>query len=311
VQRGELQFIPDFVRPEGVGLLAAQFEQLKERLGKEGLFDPARKRPLPAYPMRIGVVTSRTGAALQDIKNVLARRWPLAQVLFAPAIVQGEQAAPWIVAALRTLARQEPPLDVAIVARGGGSMEDLWPFNDERVARAIYGFPAPIVSGVGHETDVTIADMVADLRAPTPSAAAERCTPDIAGVQGAVVRMNVAMVSALAGTLISDSAQIAGQAESIVRAGPPIAGHRARVDGWAQSVRTSAAADVATASARLAAAQSHLEAVNPFAVLRRGFAIVQKEGTKRRPVVTSVRKVKGGDRLAISLEDGAFWAEVS
>jgi exodeoxyribonuclease VII large subunit len=311
VQRGELQFIPDFVRPEGVGLLAAQFEQLKERLGKEGLFDVARKRPLPMYPTRIGVVTSRTGAALQDIKNVLARRWPLAQVLFAPAVVQGEQAAPWIVAALRTLARQEPPLDVAIVARGGGSMEDLWPFNDERVARAIYGFPAPIVSGVGHETDVTIADMVADLRAPTPSAAAERCTPDIAGVQGAVVRMNVAMVSALAGTLISDRAQIAGQAERIVRAGPPIAGHRARVDGWAQSVRTSAAADVATASARLAAAQSHLEAVNPFAVLRRGFAIVQKEGTKRRPVVTSVRKVKGGDRLAISLEDGAFWAEVS
>ncbi|MBN9495083.1 exodeoxyribonuclease VII large subunit [bacterium] len=152
VQRGELQFIPDFVRPEGVGLLAAQFEQLKLRLEKEGLFDVARKRPLPAYPMRIGVVTSRTGAALQDIKNVLARRWPLARVVFAPAVVQGEQAAPHIVAALRTLARQEPPLDVAILARGGGSMEDLWPFNDERVARAIYGFPAPIVSGVGHET---------------------------------------------------------------------------------------------------------------------------------------------------------------
>lgn len=311
MQRGELQFIPDFVRPEGVGLLAAQFEQLKERLGKEGLFDPARKRPLPPYPMRIGVVTSKTGAALQDIKNVLARRWPMAQVLFAPAIVQGEQAAPRIVAALQTLARQEPPLDVAILARGGGSMEDLWPFNDERVARAIYGFPAPIVSGVGHETDVTIADMVADLGAPTPSAAAETCTPDIVAVQSALSRTNAWLASALADVLIGSRVRVEGQVDRIGRAAPPLAKHRASLDAHARALRLGASNDVATSVARLAAAHSHLEAVNPFAVLRRGFAIVQKEGTKRRPVVTSVRKVKGGDRLAISLEDGAFWAEVS
>lgn len=311
VQRGELQFIPDFVRPEGVGLLAAQFEQLKLRLEKEGLFDAARKRPLPAYPMRIGVVTSRTGAALQDVKNVLARRWPLAQVVFAPAIVQGEQAAPWIVAALRKLADQSPPVDVAIVARGGGSMEDLWPFNDERVARAIYGFPAPVISGVGHETDVTIADLVADVRAPTPSAAAERCTPDISAVQDAVVRMNISMVSALAGVLTSNRARLDSHVVRMRRSGPPVASHRAAVDGQARTLRSGSSNAVATALAHLAAAHSHLEAVSPFAVLRRGFAIVQKEGTKRRPVVTSVRKVKGGDRLAISLEDGAFWAEVS
>ncbi len=311
VQRGELQFIPDFVRPEGMGLLAAQFEQLKLRLEKEGLFDVARKRPLPAYPMRIGVVTSKTGAALQDIRNVLSRRWPLAQMVVAPATVQGELAAPHIVAALRKLADQSPPVDVAIVARGGGSIEDLWPFNDERVARAIYGFPAPVVSGVGHETDVTIADLVADVRAPTPSAAAERCTPDIAEVVRNVSRLNVAMVVGLANVLTGGRTRVDSLVERMGRAAPPIDAHRKALTTHVRTLRSGATNDVAGACSRLAAAESHLEAVNPFAVLRRGFAIVQKEGTKRRPVLTSVRKVKGGDRLAISLEDGAFWAEVS
>ncbi|HNO66739.1 MAG TPA: exodeoxyribonuclease VII large subunit, partial [Tepidiformaceae bacterium] len=176
-QRGELQFVADFVRPEGVGILAAKFEELRLRLEAEGLFDPARKRPLPRFPHRIGLVTSPTGAVLQDIRNVLTRRWPLATVILAPALVQGAQAAGQVAAALRQLAR-EPDLDLAIVARGGGSAEDLAAFNDEGVARAIYGFPVPVISGVGHESDVTIADMVADLRAPTPSAAAERAAPD-------------------------------------------------------------------------------------------------------------------------------------
>ena len=184
-QRGELQFVADFVRPEGVGILAAKFEEIRLRLDAEGLFDPARKRPLPRFPRRIGVVTSPTGAALQDIRNVLARRWTLATVLLSPALVQGDQAAGQVTAALRRLAK-EPDLDLALVARGGGRAEDLWAFNDERVARAIYGFPVPVVSGVGHETDVTIADLVADLRASTPSAAAERATPDIAQLDRAL-----------------------------------------------------------------------------------------------------------------------------
>src|SRR5487761_1963218 len=173
LQRGELQFVCTFVRPEGVGILAAKYEELKRRLEEEGLFDPGRKRPLPRFPLRIGVVTSPAGAALQDIRNVLSRRWPLATLILAPALVQGGNAPPQIVAALKSLAN-EPGLDLAIVARGGGSAEDLWAFNDESVARAIFGFPVPVVSGVGHETDETITDLVADLRAPTPSAAAER-----------------------------------------------------------------------------------------------------------------------------------------
>lgn len=311
VQRGELQFKPDFVRPEGVGLLAAQFEQLKQRLDKEGLFDPTRKRPLPAFPSRIGVVTSRTGAALQDIRKVLSRRWPLAQVLLAPALVQGEQAAPQIVAALDTLARQVPPVDVAIVARGGGSMEDLWPFNDERVARAIFAFPAPVVAGVGHETDVTIADLVADVRAATPSAAAETVTPDIAVVAQTVTYKNVAMVAALAGELVARRSQIDAVVQRLLRAAPPTTVYRHEVASGAMQLRSRMLSEFDAAVARFEASARHLEALDPYAVLKRGFAIIQKEGAKRRPVVTSVKNVKGGDRLAISLGDGAFWAEVS
>ncbi|MEJ5222424.1 MAG: exodeoxyribonuclease VII large subunit, partial [Tepidiforma sp.] len=182
LQRGELELVCDFARPEGVGVLAAKLEELRLRLEAEGLFDPARKRPLPRFPLRIGLVTSPGGAALHDVQFVLRKRWPVATLVFAPAQVQGEQAPGQVVAALRRLA-QEPDLDLILVTRGGGAAEDLHAFNDERVARAIYASPHPVVTGVGHETDVTIADLVADLRAATPSAAAERATPDIAAVE--------------------------------------------------------------------------------------------------------------------------------
>ncbi|HET7737919.1 MAG TPA: exodeoxyribonuclease VII large subunit, partial [Tepidiformaceae bacterium] len=218
-QRGDLQFVCDFVRPEGVGILAARFEQLRERLEAEGLFAPERKRPLPRFPMRIGVVTSPTGAAYQDIQDVLRRRWPMATVVFAPALVQGEQAAGQVVAAMRALA-ETPGLDVAIVARGGGSAEDLAAFNEEQVARAIFGFPAPVVTGVGHETDVTIADLVADMRAPTPSAAAERATPDVRDVARGIVVLERAMWSATRGGVREDAARVEQVLSRLRRAGP-------------------------------------------------------------------------------------------
>src|SRR5215211_574863 len=174
---GQIQLYVDMIRPAGVGLLYARFEELKARLDAEGLFDLSRKRELPALPARIGIVTSPTGAALQDILKVLRRRYPLAEVVLAACQVQGAGAAETVVEALYALYEQQ--VDVIIVARGGGSAEDLWTFNEEIVARAAFASPVPLISGVGHETDTTIIDYVADLRAPTPSAAAELVAPDI------------------------------------------------------------------------------------------------------------------------------------
>ena len=173
---GQYQIYVENMQPDGLGALSLAFEQLKDRLQKEGLFDESHKKPIPPYPMRIGVVTSPTGAAFQDIKKVLRRRWPAAEIVLCPAMVQGKEAPAQITAALRTLDRSG--CDVILAARGGGSMEDLWCFNDETVARTVYAMQTPVVSGVGHQTDTTLIDFVADLRAPTPSAAAEVVSPN-------------------------------------------------------------------------------------------------------------------------------------
>ncbi|MSQ41366.1 MAG: exodeoxyribonuclease VII large subunit, partial [Dehalococcoidia bacterium] len=184
--RGDLQFYVDLVQPAGVGELTLKLEQLKVKLQEEGLFEPSRKRSLPPFPHKIAVVTSPTGAVWHDIQNVIRRRYPLVELALAPTPVQGGQAAERIVEALQTV-NQESDVDVVIIARGGGSLEELWPFNEEVVARAIYASRIPVVSGVGHETDVTIADLVADLRAPTPSAAAELVVPDKRQLQAEVL----------------------------------------------------------------------------------------------------------------------------
>ena len=175
--RGAVQLVGDLVMPAGAGALALALEELRLKLEQQGIFDPSRKRPLPPYPKVIGLVTSPAGAVLHDICNVLGRRWPLAEALLAPTAVQGESAAPGIVSALESLNR-DGRSDLIILARGGGSLEELWPFNEESVARAIYASRIPVISAIGHETDFTIADDVADLRAPTPSVAAELAVPD-------------------------------------------------------------------------------------------------------------------------------------
>ena len=197
--RGQVQLYVDTLRPAGIGVLQAQFERLKERLAAEGLFDQSRKRPLPSLPRRIGIVTSPTGAALQDMLNILRRRYPLAEVIFAPCQVQGAGAVDTIIEALYAL--YETDVDVIIVARGGGAAEDLWTFNDERLARAVFASPVPVVSGVGHETDTTLIDFVADVRAPTPSAAAELVSPDmielIDDIRQLRNRLNAAMTQRL------------------------------------------------------------------------------------------------------------------
>jgi exodeoxyribonuclease VII large subunit len=293
-----------------VGILAAKFEELRLRLEAEGLFDPARKRPLPRFPRTIGLVTSPTGAALQDIRNVLARRWPLATILLSPALVQGEQAAGQVTAALKRLAK-EPALDLAIVARGGGSAEDLSAFNDERVARAIYGFPVPVVLGVGHETDVTIADLVADLRAPTPSAAAERAVPDAAQMEQALRSIDRQMASVARGALAEQAGRVESQLRRIQYAAPDPVGLAINVRSLVRDMQAGLERRCAADRARFENVAARIDSLNPMATLARGFAIVQKELSGKKPVVNSARKVKPGDRLSVSVADGAFWAEVS
>jgi exodeoxyribonuclease VII large subunit len=187
--RGEYQLVVDYAEPKGIGALQLAFEQLKERLAAEGLFDPARKRPLPLFPGTIGVVTSPTGAAIRDILAVLGRRYPVANVLIAPVPVQGEGAAEQIAAAIHSLGGQRD-VDVMIVGRGGGTWEDLWAFNEEPVVRAIAGARVPVVSAVGHEVDVTLSDFAADYRAPTPSAAAEAVTPVLEEIVAQLAQMH-------------------------------------------------------------------------------------------------------------------------
>ncbi len=308
-QRGELNFVCDFVRPEGVGLLAAKYEEMKARLDEEGLFDPARKRELPRFPRKIGVVTSPTGAALQDIKNVLSRRWPLATLVLASATVQGEQAPGQIIATLRALAR-EPGLDLAIVARGGGSIEDLWAFNDEGVARAIFGFPVPVVSGVGHETDETIADLVADVRAPTPSAAAERSSPDSAQLARALFVLDRQMASCAREAIAARALDVDACLRRLQTSAPDLTSLTRNVTMVLRELQAGLERRCTADRARFEGLSARLTGLDPMATLARGYAIVQQAGGKKQ-VVNRIRKVKSGERLQVSVADGAFWAEVS
>ncbi len=307
-QRGELQFVTDFVQPEGVGLLAAQFEELRQRLDAEGLFSPERKRPLPDFPRTIGIVTSPTGAALQDVVNVLKRRWPLAELVLSPALVQGDSAPAQIVSALQKLGRHKG-LDVAMLVRGGGGSEDLQAFNDERVARAIYGFPAPLISGVGHETDVTIADFVADVRAPTPSAAAEYATPDQRDVRARVDGM-ISSIRRQAFDAIRLSADSAlRHARTMERSAPDVARMRAAISVSTATMGASVAATHSARSSAFDVSSARVSALDPSATLARGFAAVAQ--VKNGKPVTKIRDVSSGDRLSVAVSDGAFWTEVS
>jgi exodeoxyribonuclease VII large subunit len=301
--RGSYQLYVDRVRPKGLGDLHAQFELLKARLEAEGLFAPERKRRLPEFPHRIGVVTSPTGAVIRDICNILSRRWPLAEVILAPAQVQGQDAPPQIVAALDTLYRRDD-LDLIIVARGGGSLEDLWAFNDERVARKIGDSPVPLVSGVGHETDFTIADFVADLRAPTPSAAAELTTPDRAELAAQVRALQSELVSAMTAALRDWHVAHQAQARALAHLSPQarLANLRQRADDLVSQATWAVSHHLQLRRARLTGLAARLDALNPLAVLQRGYAVVRRDGQ----LVRSVAQVSPGDRLSVRVSDGEF-----
>ncbi len=305
---GDVQLDVDVVEPAGQGDLWLAYDRLRRSLEAEGLFDAARKRPLPAYPMRIGVVTSPQAAALRDVAHAVQRRWPCAALIVAPARVQGAEAPAEIVAALGAIARAG--VDVVLVVRGGGSIEDLWAFNDEAVARAIAACPVPTVSGVGHETDVTIADFVADVRMPTPTAAAERVTPDARELRQAVDDLSDRLARQLRWRLDGAAGQLAAAARRLALATPAraLANARSSVAADRDRLRRALAARLALHRAQLEGYRQRLAALHPDAILRRGYAHVTRAAdgrTVRRPA-----DVAGGDGLRIRLAEGEVRAVV-
>jgi exodeoxyribonuclease VII large subunit len=334
---GTYQLYVEAIQPAGFGDLALRFEALKAKLAAEGLFDPARRRPVPPSPRLIGVATSPSGAVFHDIRHVLGRRWPLARLVLAACQVQGEAAPATIVGALERLGRwRDPetgaPPDVLILARGGGSLEDLWAFNDERVVRAVAASPIPVVTGVGHETDVTLVDFAADLRAPTPSAAAELVVPSRteveAGLHAALARLTAAATRSLGG----HRAELGAERRALARVHPAavLAAERVRASDLLDRARRAADARIAGDRARLAraadrlpllvrgrlarsradlgSAAAGLAALSPYATLDRGYAIVR--GPDGR-VLAAAAGVAPGDMLDIRLAQGSLDAEVT
>jgi exodeoxyribonuclease VII large subunit len=307
---GAYQLYAESMALAGTGDLYAEFERLKQALEAEGLFDSLRKRPLPAFPRVLGVVTSPTGAAFQDILNVLGRRYPMIEVILAPVLVQGEDAPPQIARAIRAL-DDLGICDVILVARGGGSLEELWAFNDERVVRAVVASQTPVVSGVGHEIDFTLTDFAADVRAPTPSAAAEIITPDVADLkQGLDVlseRLSQCMIDRIEDErdrvdTLRRALRMVSPLAQVLRARERLDELRARLDAI-----TLARLDVQREQVR--GLHGRLVAVSPQATLARGYAIVRRK--RDGAVVRVVNDAQPGEGLDVRVTDGSFDAAVS
>lgn len=306
---GQYQLYVDQLQPAGRGDLAVAFEQLKQKLASEGLFDAEFKQPIPPFPRRLGIVTSANAAALRDILNVLRRRNPLLSVLIAPTLVQGEQAPEQIIRALQWLDSRDD-IDTIIIARGGGSIEDLWAFNDERVARAVFAARHPIISGVGHETDFTIVDFVADLRAPTPSAAAELATNSLADIIPYLAQARQRLNTAVSELLLAEREALRAQRQWLRLLSPrrQLDAARQHVDVLADRLNRVTQRRLDQWRARLDVARTGLMSASPLATLQRGYAIVRREdGT----VVGRIAQAHAGDRLSIQVSDGIFSANVS
>ena len=308
--RGDYQIIVGHAEPKGIGALQLAFEQLKARLADEGLFDPERKVPLPVLPARIGVVTSPTGAAFRDILNVIGRRFPKVSIVLAPAKVQGEGAAEEIARGIRML-NGLGDIDVMIVGRGGGSLEDLWAFNEEVVARAIAGSSVPVISAVGHEIDFVIADFVADVRAPTPSAAAEL----VVGEYEAMARHLLDLSAALPAQLRVQIDAMRAKVDSIRRGYAFLAvvdrvrQLQMRADELGEQLLREGRRGVELHRRSLSAAAGKLDALSPLAVLGRGYAAVY--GLRQAAVVRSHRELRKGDDVDVTLGRGSFRASVT
>ena len=300
---GQYQLYCRDLVPDGVGALHQAFEQLRDRLGREGLFDPGRKRPLPPYPTRVVLVTSPAGAAVRDLLRVLGARWPMASVLLIPVRVQGEGAWEEIARAIRWAGRTRAG-DLIITGRGGGSMEDLWAFNEEGVARAIAHCPIPVISAVGHEPDVTIADYVADLRAATPSNGAELAVPDQVEVRAALENLSGRMVQALRSRLERERRQVKRLRESRVLVDPmaPIQDRRMLLDYHQRGLTAAARGGLWERKEKMAALAAALDALSPLKVLGRGYSMVLRD----KQVVVSVDQVSPGDPITVTMGDGTL-----
>lgn len=276
--RGQLQFDASVFQPAGVGLLQAQFEALRQKLEAEGLFEASRKRLLPRYPKKIGVVTSPSGAVWHDIQRVIERRYPFIELILSPSIVQGDQAPKAIVAAMDRLL-QMPDLDLMIVGRGGGSIEDLWCFNDERVARAIFSSRVPVVSAVGHETDFTLSDYVADLRAPTPSAAAELVVPDVQQVWQEVESLRLTARSWILAALQERLADVQHLVQRLQQVSPlhQLVLQQARLDLLEARAIQAIERWLVAEDSRISQLSALIAALDPHAMLRRGYAQITRD----------------------------------
>ena len=306
---GQYQLYVDTISPLGEGALYQEFLRLKALLEAEGLFDPTRKRSIPDFPRRIGIVTSPSGAALRDMLNTLRRRLPLLEVILAPTPVQGLEAPPAIVAALRTLNQVTTP-DVILLARGGGSIEDLWAFNDERVVRAIVECTSPVITGVGHETDFTLADFAADLRAPTPTAAAELATSiTVLDLKATLVQYAGYMVDRL-NSIIQQKQESGSRLNDRLRLASPLRRlqtERQRLDELSRRWNAAQVQRLAILAEKINGLKNRLLALSPLEVLRRGYAVI----TKDQKVVKSVSQVKDKDAIRLRVQDGEFTARVT
>lgn len=305
---GQYQLYVDAVRMAGEGLLFQEFMRLKALLEAEGLFDLERKREIPPFPQKIGIVTSPTGAALQDMLNTLRGRFPLVEVILAPTVVQGEDAPPKIVQAIRQL-NQMLDVDVIIVARGGGSMEDLWAFNDERVVRAIAESRIPIVTGIGHETDTTLADFAADLRAPTPTGAAVLVTPNKADLLADLVGLQAELDDVFDRKTRQYHQDLSSMQSQMNFLSPinRIRNNQQRLDEVLVRMEQVIDHRIILSQSRFRGLSSRLKALNPLQVLQRGYAIVSDENGK---IVSSVTEVQAGNQVAVRLKDGILESEV-
>lgn len=293
---------------DGVGDLYAAFEQLKTKLAQQGLFDPAHKKPIPKYPKVIGIVTSSAGAAVHDMLRILRKRYPLTKALLLPVRVQGEEAPREIVAAIR-YANKYKLADVLIVGRGGGSIEDLWAFNDERVAYAIYNSEIPVISAVGHEPDVTISDFVADIRAATPSNAAELAVPDQDSLQQLLDAMQDSMVSSIKRQVngARRHLEVLAGANALQRPDAYILKQKDYLNVLKKQLASAQSANLSNLRRRYLSNTVKLDAMSPLKVLTRGYAMVQKE---KGELVRSVEQIERGERMNIRLSNGSFRATV-
>lgn len=305
---GQYQLYVDDMQPDGVGALNLAYEQLKEKLQKEGLFSELHKKPLPPYPEKVGVITSPTGAAVRDIINVLGRRFPYAEIVFCPVLVQGEGAHLQLTDAVN-LFNSERAADIIIIGRGGGSIEDLWEFNDEGLARAVYNSEIPVISAVGHETDFTICDFVADMRAPTPSAAAELAVPDANELQYALSALKNRMFLNVSSGIADRRSRLEYLTSKGVLKSPDemLSNRSQRLDTAFSKMLSSYENRIGGKKVEFISAATALSKLDPMSVLMRGFAFVSDKSGKN---VYSSQALAKGDKINVRFHDGSAVCEV-